>query len=97
MNIRFTDRAIADLDAIADYLIPRSPQGARNVGAAIQRAIGQLEHFPCLGTRQTTEGVRKLVVGKYPYLVFYVADTGADEVRILAVRHAAREREFMDA
>ncbi len=97
MNIGYTDRAVADLEAIADYLVQRSPQGARNVKAAIERTIDQLKHFPALGTRQTTEGVRKLVVSNYPYLVFYVADISADEVRILTVQHTSREREFKDA
>jgi addiction module RelE/StbE family toxin len=97
MNIRYTDRAVADLEAIADYLVQRSPQGARKVKVAIERAVEQLERFPGLGTRQTTEGVRKLVVSKYPYLVFYVADISADEVRILTVQHSARQREFKDA
>ena len=97
MKIRYTDRAIADLEAIADYLVQRSPQGARRVKAAIERVVDQLGHFPGLGTRQTTDGVRKLVVSKYPYLVFYVADIAADEVRILTVQHSSRERDFKDA
>jgi toxin ParE1/3/4 len=97
MIIRYTDRAVADLEGIADYLVQRSPQGARNVRAAIERAIGQLEQFPGLGRPQAADGVRKLVVSKYPYLVFYVALSSAHEVRILSVQHAAREREFKDA
>ena len=31
MIIRYTARAVADLETIADYLVPRSPPGARNV------------------------------------------------------------------
>ena len=77
--IRYTDRAIADIEAIADYLLQRSPQGALNVSRAIDHAIGQLERFPGRGGQQSTAGVRKLVVSKYPYLVFYIADINADE------------------
>ena len=97
MIIRYTDRAIADIEAIADYLVQRSPQGALNVSRAIDHAMGQLEQFPGLGRQQSTPGVRKLVVTKYSYLVFYIADVSADEVRILTVQHAARQREFKDA
>jgi plasmid stabilization system protein ParE len=41
--------------------------------------------------------VRKLVVSNYPYLVYYLFDLGTDEVRILTVQHAARERDFRNA
>ena len=68
-------------------MVQRSPQGARNVRTAIERTIDQLERFPGLGTRQTTSGVRKLVVSKYPYLAFYLADLAIDEVRILSIQH----------
>jgi toxin ParE1/3/4 len=97
MNVRYTERAIADLETIADYLVQHRPKGARNVAAAIERAVGQLKHFPDLGTRQTTQGVRKLVVSKYPYLVFDSVDGAANEVLILTIQHASRERDFNDA
>jgi hypothetical protein len=42
MIIRYTDRPVADLGAIGVQLVQRSPQGARNVRAAIEHAIGQL-------------------------------------------------------
>ncbi len=97
MNIRYTARAIADLQEIADYLMPRSLQGAASVGLAIKLAIDQLEHFPGLGRPQTVKGVRKMVVRTYPYLVFYAVDTGEGEVVILSIQHAARARDFEDA
>jgi toxin ParE1/3/4 len=42
-------------------------------------------------------GVRKLVVRRYPYLIYYIVDQAAVEVRILTIQHAARERDFSDA
>ena len=96
MKVTYSPRAVADLRSIAAYLKPRSPQGAANVQAAIRRTVAQLEHFPGLGTPQKTQGVRKLVVRKYPYLVFYVV-AHADEVSIVTIQHASRDREFTDA
>lgn len=61
------------------------------------QTIALLEHFPGLGTRQSTPGVLKLVVRNYPYLVFYVVIAHADEVSIVTIQHASREREFQDA
>lgn len=49
-EIVFAPRALRDLEAIETYLIERSPTGARNVLAAIKRAIDGLQDFPRLGT-----------------------------------------------
>ena len=49
MTVRYTERAIADLEAIADYLVQRSPQGARNVRTAIERTMPNLNSSPALG------------------------------------------------
>lgn len=97
MRLRYTPRAIADIEAIADYVTERSPAGARNLRLAIETAIGQLEQFPGLGSPQTADGVRKLVVRQYPYLIYYFADGDTSDVVILTVQHSSRERPFEDA
>jgi len=97
MIVRYTARALRDLEAISDYLTHRSPQGARNVRSAIQNTIAQLEQFPNLGRAQSINGVYKLVMSQYPYLVYYGLSIETGEVRILTIQHAAREREFDDA
>lgn len=97
MIVKYTARALRDLEAIADFLTHRSPQGGRNVRSAIQHAIAQLERFPNLGRAQSINGVYKLVVSQYPYLVYYALNFEPGEVRILTIQHAAREREFEDA
>ena len=74
MKIRYTRKAVSDLEAIADYLMPRSPQGALRVRAAILRTLQSLTVFPLLGRRQTVEGVRKIGVRKYPYFIYYSID-----------------------
>jgi plasmid stabilization system protein ParE len=39
MRVRFTLRARRDLEAIIDYLVDENPQGARNVGRALDSTI----------------------------------------------------------
>jgi plasmid stabilization system protein ParE len=39
VKVRYSPRAVADLGGIADYLIARSPQGARAVEAAIRTTV----------------------------------------------------------
>jgi toxin ParE1/3/4 len=43
------------------------------------------------------ENVRKLVIRRYPYLIYYMVDAEADELVVISIRHAAREREYSDA
>ena len=96
MRIRYTRRAAADLEAIADYLTARNPPAALKVRDAILESLRHLALFPGIGRRQSVEGVRKLNVRRYPYLIFYMVDEAADELTILTFRHAAREQDYWD-
>jgi len=96
MIVRYTRRANSDLRNISNYLLRKSPAGARNVRAAILDAVRILAAYPFAGRRQTTQRVRKLVVRKYPYLIYYTVDEEADEIVILSIQHPAREREHDD-
>jgi len=97
MKLRFTRRAIQDLNDIADYIRQRNPQGARRVRTAILETLQTLVLFPLIGRRQTTEGVRKLVIRRYPYLAYYAIDEASEEIVRLTIQHAARLREHPDA
>jgi toxin ParE1/3/4 len=96
MKLRFTPRATENLTAIADYIRAQTPPAALRVRGAILETLRNLVLFPAVGRRQDVEGVRKLVTRKYPYLVYYTVDESAEEIIILAIRHAAREREHSD-
>jgi toxin ParE1/3/4 len=96
MNLRLTLRAARDLTGIADYIHEHNPAAAKAVRAAILDALQNLVLFPKLGRPQTIEGVRKLVVRKFPYLVYYLVDEAAQEIIILTIQHPARERELSD-
>jgi toxin ParE1/3/4 len=88
VRVRYTRPALADLEAILDYVATGSPQGAKRVQAKIKLAIHLLPRHPLIGTRTDDPAIRRLVVTPYPYLVFY--EPTADEILIHAVRHAAR-------
>lgn len=97
MKLRFTHQAIQDLSSIADYVSERNPTAALRVRAAIAESLQTLVLFPHIGRRQKTEGVRKIVTRRYPYLVYYIIDEAVEEIAIIAIQHAAREREHSDA
>ncbi len=97
MQIRYTLKAVHNLEEIADYLVQRNPQAARRVRTKIEEALDILVQFPDSGKEQTTANVRKFVVRRYPYLIYYSIDADADELVVLSVQHPKRKREHDDS
>lgn len=62
MHIRLSADAEADLECLAEWLQPRSPQGLDRLLTAVFTTIAQLEGFPHLGEEGRAEGTRELVV-----------------------------------
>ena len=94
MKLRFTARAARDLADIADYIRARDPSAALRVRAAIIETMRNLILFPEAGRQQNLQGVRKLVMRGYPYIIYY--SSGRECVTILSIRHAARHRAHSD-
>ena len=88
VKLRYTLPALADLNAILDYIAAQSPQGARRVQARIRTLTELLLVHPHIGRRTSDPAIRRMTATPYPYLVFYEAIES--EIIIHAVRHAAR-------
>ena len=91
MTLRFTPQALAELDAILDFVAERSPSGAGRVQQRIQTLIDLLPAFPNSGQQTNVGHLRRLVVTPFPYVIFYRAT--ADDIVIVSLRHTAREPE----
>jgi toxin ParE1/3/4 len=96
MKLRLTPRATQDLTAIGDYIRSKNPTAAVRVRAAILETLQLLIRFPGAGRAQTVEGVRKIVTRRYPYIVYYRIDEAAQEIIVITIQHAARQREYSD-
>ncbi|MGH6824003.1 MAG: type II toxin-antitoxin system RelE/ParE family toxin [Methylocella sp.] len=57
MKHRYTLSALADLDAILDYVATNTPQGAKRVQGRIHAIIDLLLLHPLMGTRTDDPGV----------------------------------------
>jgi toxin ParE1/3/4 len=93
VKLRYTLPALADLEAILDYIAAQSPQGAKRVQARIQTVINLLLTHLHMGVRTDDPAIRRLTTPPYPYLIFY--EPTAAEIIIHAVRHAARDPSSM--
>jgi toxin ParE1/3/4 len=86
VKVRYTVPALADLDAILDYIAAHSPQGTKRVQARVQSIIDLLLLYPFVGARTDDPTMRRLPLSP---LVFYEATE--TEIVVHAVRHAARD------
>ncbi len=97
MKLRFTPRVLENIAAIADYIHARNPAEAQRVRGAIYESLQDIILFPHVGRLQQTEGIRKFVVRRYAYLIYYTVDGAMEEIIILNVKHSAQLREYEDA
>ena len=88
MKVSFTAQARADRNAIFDYLSDRSPNGARNVIEAIERALQLIAEHPESGSGTRRAGTRVMSLGSYPYRIFY--RLRQRDVLIQHIRHTSR-------
>jgi plasmid stabilization system protein ParE len=88
VNVRYTRRALLQIDNALTYIESRSPQGAGHVRDRILALISLLERHPHVGRQTSRASVRRLPVNPYPYLIDYRVT--ATEIVIMRFRHAAR-------
>jgi toxin ParE1/3/4 len=86
--VRWTRPALADLEAIGDYIARDNPRAAAGQTRRIHEACAQLGLFPAQGRAGRVAETRELVIGGTPYIAAYSVQNG--EVLILAVIHGAR-------
>lgn len=80
--------AVADREAIFDFIARDKPLAALKLDEQIKRHAEQLMLHPELGRRGRVKGTRVLVVHPNYLLVYRLA---RDRVEILRVKHAARQ------
>lgn len=85
MTILWSNPAKDSFHQHIEYLLVRTPQGARAVNTAVIAAIEQLERSPYMGRPGRWENTRELIIQKYPYLVVYRVKNSL--VEILYIHH----------
>lgn len=88
MRIRWTRTALADLEAIGDFIARDNPAAAQRIVVGLVASIDKLRDHPNLGRPARLSGTRELVVAGTPYIAPY--RVRGDEIEVLAVFHGAR-------
>jgi len=87
-RVRWSNQALADLEAIGDFIARDAPSVAQVFVERVFTAVKRLEAFPRSGRivpEISQEDIREIIFGSYR-IVYVVSD---DEVNILTVFHAA--------
>lgn len=88
MRVVFTPLALADIQAIHNYIAADNPPAAGRTVSRIRRAVESLETFPELGRAWEGGPTRALSIAGIPYRIHY--RVREDELQILRVYHTAR-------
>ena len=88
MRIRWTRKALANLEEHAEYIARDDPVAAAQIVDKIYHAIQMLSDHPGVGRSGRVPGTRELVVSGTPYIVPYRVQKQA--VEILRVFHGSR-------
>jgi toxin ParE1/3/4 len=90
MKVVYTEDALSDLDAIADWLIVHYPSVAPIIERRIRSVVAHIARWPESSRRSAKRpGVRVVSLGRYPYKIFYRVTESS--VEILHIHHAARQ------
>ncbi len=87
MNTLWTRTALANLDAIAQYIARDNRPRAVSFVGEIKGKIEMLERFPGLGRPGRVAGTRELVVHENYVVAYRVKDK---DLQIIRVQHVAR-------
>ncbi|MBS0376532.1 MAG: type II toxin-antitoxin system RelE/ParE family toxin [Proteobacteria bacterium] len=87
-RVEVTERALADLERLFEFIAQHDPRGARERLTSVRRALELLADHPLLG-RVVEDGRRELVLsrGRYGYIAKFRWLPADDVVLVLAVRH----------
>jgi toxin ParE1/3/4 len=90
MKVVYTEEALSDLDAIADWLIVHYPSIAPLVERRIRSIVEHIARWPESARGSAGRpGVRVAPLGRYPYKIFY--RVAGDTIEILHIHHGARQ------
>jgi len=91
LEIVWSPRALVRLREIRAYVARDKPDAAARLATRIVALVEALKEHPYLGRAGSEPGVRELVVGGTPYLIFY--RVRAKRVTITTIWHGAQARE----
>jgi toxin ParE1/3/4 len=90
MQVRWTQSASKDLQAIVRYIRKDNRPAARSVAEKLFNAANSLAQYPLRGRTGRVPGTRELIVDSLPYVIVY--RVASEAVHIARIYHGAQDR-----
>jgi len=87
MRVKWTRKALLNLDDAVEYIAGDNPTAARRVASRIWESSQMLALQPGLGRPGRVKGTRELVISSLPYILPY--SQKGDTIYILRVMHTS--------
>ena len=87
MRIRWTNKALDNLDAAVEFIAADNPRAAQKVARTIRESVQLLAEQPGIGRPGRVMGTRELVVSGLPFIIPYLEQDGS--VIILRIMHTS--------
>lgn len=87
MRIRWTEKALDNLDAAVTYIAEDNPATARKVAQKLFDSVQLLKSQPGIGRPGRVTGTRELVISELPYIIPYIEQDAT--IVILRVMHTS--------
>ena len=88
MDVKWTRRAVRELDSVLDYIARDKPLAAARFGAQARKKVEILKEHPHIGRTSDLPGVRELLIHENYFVIYRVR---GDALEILRFRHARRK------
>lgn len=92
IEIIWSPLALARLQEIRAYVALDKPDAAERLATRIVAVVEALRNHPHLGRAGTEPGIRELIIGGTPYVVFY--RVRGQRVIISTIWHGAQRKEL---
>ena len=87
MQIRWTYKALDNLDAAVEYIAADNPTAAQKVAKRIWDSVLLLKNQPGRGRPGRVLGTRELIISGLPYIIPYLEKDGT--IVILRIMHSS--------
>ncbi|WP_110650778.1 type II toxin-antitoxin system RelE/ParE family toxin [Salinicola peritrichatus] len=89
MIVRWLERAIVDLEGIADYIAMDRPDAALSIVDRVEASAEAIPDNPQRGRSGRVSGTRELIIAGTPYLIVY--RISPNTIDVLRVLHGAQQ------
>lgn len=90
MKLVWLPAAIANRDALIDYIAQENPKAAIKQDGSIEKQTGQLVEYPEMGRPGRKQGTRELVISQTNFVVIYRVKLKAKRIEIWRVLHSSQ-------